>query len=425
MDDNHDDEDDKRTHKKGTCSPSARALCQADYRSKREGLVLPSANYYEGEDGAVDNSNNNNNNNGPLFKVTADPSQLFNPVLKLLAQVDACGKDNKGHGRIYSESLEYTVIACDAIQGNHVLVYDKTKEGGEISIVEQTFGPMAYLLILILSTINIYALATASSSGSYKNMESNSEQKEILPALKINTDQPQTDSSLLHSNKKTVETSGYYTQRIFQWNAIISVLACFIVYWRQIFQFYTQEDQSFFWVSGVCSMVYLMCGVEKAPEGYIWALSVMASTLYRTHETPYAPIIAYILGYRTWSKMLVLCNGGGSSKKIASGKLTEYADLFICLLYTAIFCEIALKPQCLYQEIWPIYYMFHTFICYCIVKYQDVSLRLWTKRTDLFHPCSPPTICHGLLKVIPPTSMPQSLDIIIYMALILWIEVIQ
>ena len=288
------------------CKPSAFGLCQLE-----EGLVLPSFK---------------ERNLNTLFPVVSDPSLLQNGALKLFAEADACGLEHRGSGRVYFPGREYTVSACDVIQGTHILVYRQghNNNNNEVLVVEQTFGPIAYLIVLVSATLHICAVGC-------------------------------------HSDN---------TDWIFKCNGILSVLACIILYFRGVLIFHLIEDEVFFGITALCALGYLVVTNTTMPEGYIFALCTLATALYRSHETPYAPIIAYIGAYRSIEKLVKSCHGAKKQNRMA---LFEYVDLFISLLHTSLFCEIAVKPQCLYQEVWPIYYMFHMFLCYHLVKYQELS----------------------------------------------------
>ena len=72
------------------CLPSNEGLC----RVRDGGLVLPSSVLRSGP-----------------FQVASDPQEIADPVLRLLAEVDACGTENKGRGIIYTDSADYTVTA--------------------------------------------------------------------------------------------------------------------------------------------------------------------------------------------------------------------------------------------------------------------------------------------------------------------------
>jgi len=299
------------------CFVSPFGLCHVD-----EGIILPSLHASEG-----------------YFPVASDPSTLKNSLLRHLAQADACRAEGKGRGRVYSNSSEYTVTACDVLQGVHLVVY--RQEEDKLSLHEQTFGPSAYLVILVSATINICAFASC-----YQKSPPS------LPSM-------------------------------FLWNAGLSVLACTVLYFRNLVHFQLMEDEIFFWVSAVLTFAYLGLGYLTQvgiPESFIFSLTALASVLYRTNETPYAIIIAYILGYILWNKILGLCHGQDDAD-CRKQHVGNYIDLFVLLLYVTIFCEISLRPQCLYQKMWPIYYTFHIFVCYSIVKYQQIFFIL----PDGFH----------------------------------------
>ena len=295
------------------CMPSPLGLCRLP-----EGLVLPSSFFWDpSRDGAA------------MFPVTSEPALLSDPLLRLFASIEAtsCGMERKGTGRFYYTQAEYTVTACDVVQGSHILVY--RPQTHEVVVLEQTFGPFAYLTVLISATVHICALGRCSS--------------------------PPSNAAL----------NFHFLDWVFQWNGLLSIVVSVVLYFRALLRFHLLEDEVFFMATAALGLVYLALR-QDMPEGYIFALSTLATTLYRTHETPYAPIIAYILGYKTIQKVVCLCHGR------CTQMAPNYADLFLSILHTSIFCEIALEPQCIYREVWPVYYMFHALVCYHIVKYQEL-----------------------------------------------------
>ena len=268
------------------CRPSPEALCMLE-----EGLVLPSAT------------------RGGDWALAGKPSLLKDPVLLALATAgDACEGNLKGQGRAFNGS-NYTVTACDVVRGSHLLVYEP--HTGRLSVHRMTFGPMAYLVVLISATLHICALA---------------------PSLPQHT-------------------------WLFQSNVVLSVLACLVLYCRGLVAFHLLEDVVFLCVSGVLGLGYLALQQQAHQEPYLHALSMIAAVLYRTHETPYAPILGYMLAFLTWGKLF---------------KKAAWWDVLLSVACASTFCEIALRPQCMFPEIWPLYYMFHLFITFCLAKYQDL-----------------------------------------------------
>ena len=243
-------------------------------------------------------------------------STAQNPQLKQLAESQGCDWEGKGIGRYFAGTTLYTVTACDVVQGTHGILYEKNR----MSVYEQTFGPLAYLVILISATINVTALG-----------------------------------SPMRKNE------------IALCNAALGIVACLLVHLRGLVHFYTLEDEMLFLGTCACGLGYLVL-LKNQPEGYTMALSCIASTLYRTQETPYAPIIAYVMGYQVWVKIHTLCHGHLDGIFLSGPVM----DLLVSLVFTVVFCEISLKPQCLYPQVWPIYFLFHFFLCFCLVKYQEL-----------------------------------------------------
>jgi hypothetical protein len=268
------------------CPPSASALCVLE-----EGSVLPSAVSQE-----------------TIFQVG---KPQHDPLLSYLAGArDSCQTEGSGWGRIYSAGANYTVMACDAVQGTHVLVYEPHGEH-RLIVQRQTLGPMGYLVMLIAAIINIYALA---------------QQKEMPLFARC--------------------------------NAALSALACAVLRIKGEMIFHKVEDEVLFWLSVVLALGYLAYG-EQHKEGVLLSLSLMAASIYRTHETPYAPILGYVLGFYSWDKLFA-----GAQ------------DHLVVLVFTSLFCEIALRPQSQNIGMWPITLASNIFITFCIAKYRDLSL--WT-----------------------------------------------
>ena len=281
------------------CMASARALCVTE-----EGEVLPSAMQMDGT-----------STPSPL-SISPGSDGIQDPVLRVLASLqDACKLDGNGGGRMYVQEeglTNYTVTACDVMQGTHVLVYEPRAR--QLSVRAQTFGPTAYLIILISATMHIAMLAAP------------------------------------------------VTTWVFPCNCGLSILSTMVLYFKGDVQFHTVEDEAFFWATAVCALGALAISREEA---YLGALSMMAAALYRTHETPYAPVLGYVLGYKAWTQMLTFAAHQQKKQRVVF--------LMGMLCYTSLFCEIAVKPLFLQGGLWPLQLMFHTFMTYSLAKYRELS----------------------------------------------------
>jgi hypothetical protein len=324
-----------------SCITSEKALCVTS-----EGAVLPSALLNDGTASSAQ------------FNVTATPWLLQESMLRTLAHLlDACKLESNGGARVYDANgrPEYTVTACDVVQGTHVLVYEPRLK--RVSLRAQTFGPAAYVICLVSATMHIAFLATPAASS------------EVW---------------------------------VFPCNCLLSVVACLVLYLKGEVQFHTLEDEVFFWISGAYALGALL---RRRDEAYLFALSMMAAALYRTHETPYAPILGYVLGYRAW--MLLLqetkpsvkspyssyaptntttttnrLSVGGKGAIVMAGADPQnalglaFTELVLLLVYTSLFCEIAIKPLLMQGGMWTLQMVFHTFVTYSLAKYRELSIGL-------------------------------------------------
>jgi hypothetical protein len=241
----------------------------------------------------------------PPFEVGRPDRDSLLGQLALLK--DGCPMEGNGWGRVHAEGSNYTATACDVVQGTHLLVYEP--HAGRLTLKRQTLGPTGYLIMLIAAIINIYALA------------------------------PQTQGSAT----------------LPRCNGALSVLGCIVLRLKGEMGFHRLEDEVLFWISAVVALGYL-ARAEQHREGGLLTLSLMAATLYRTHETPYAPILAYALAFMSWIKLFA-----GAS------------DQLVLLLFTSLFCEIALRPQSPNAGVWPITLIFHIFMTFCLAKYRDLA----------------------------------------------------
>lgn len=210
--------------------------------------------------------------------------------------------------------MNYTVTACDVLQGTHVLVYEPRAR--RLSLRTQTFGPAAYLITLLSATMHIAALAQSE-------------------AEKLDW--------------------------VFPCNCMLSIVACAVLSLKGDVRFYTIEDTVLFWAAAAGGCITLLMHSSPKRAAYLFALSLMATALYRTHETPYAGVLGYVFGYRVWAQML-------------KGKPEERWETLAMLAYTSLFCEIAIKPGYAQQGgLWRLQFIFHAFITYCLAKFRELS----------------------------------------------------
>jgi hypothetical protein len=239
-------------------------------------------------------------------------NRLRDPLLAHLAGVaDSCRLEGNGAGRVHvAEGGNYTVLPCDVIQGTRVLVYEPHAQ--TLRVLRQTLGPMGYLVLLVAAVINIYELTPAKKGG-----------------------------------------QGRY------WAGVLSVVGCCALRIKGELRFHRTEDEALFWLSALLALAYIAYNYQRDGEevaGGLLALSLIATTVYRTHETPYASMLGYALAFVAWGKVFAGAR-----------------DQLVLVVFASLFCEIALRPQSLDAGAWPITLVFHMFMTFCLAKYQDLS----------------------------------------------------
>lgn len=317
------------------CLPSDLALCQTD-----EGWVLPSEGQWP----------------PPVtFEITSNASTLHNAVMQTFAAETACHGENQGTGRVYSSrSASYSVTSCDILHGKLLLVYVKGERS--VFVYHQTFGPIAYLLILLSATLSTTAIAS------------------------LSVESGQQPSSHPRSLKDQVHS--YWTAHaplIFDINALCSIVVCALIYIRHRVHFHNVEDALVFWLSAASGCAYLIFSFKTKPlqrrrsfeiDGCMYSLETIAIALYRSPETPYVSILAFFMACRIWHKVFLFCHGLAASSSKAILDHSILLDLLLSVINYNLLCEIGLKPQFVLDEAWYFYGVLMLFLSYSLIKYQ-------------------------------------------------------
>jgi hypothetical protein len=258
--------------------------------------------------------------------VTGIPNVQFeNAVMQAFADADAC--DEMGVGRqVQLNETVYTVSACDIMQGHLVVVFQPTD--GEIIIISQTFGPMAYTVVLITCLICIYGASA---------LEQTAWQKYLTWAV-----------------------------------SAAGTLACCILYQTSGILFLTTEDEIHFWMSiiGTCFIITadmvvtyyarndtnnkLLMQHVKGIDLCIYMLGSITDCLYRSPETPYASLFVIALAIRAWQKIYTLCFDLKEKNSVVVAWLL-HVKLIYNLVYMCLTVEVGLICQFNERDDWPIY----------------------------------------------------------------------
>jgi hypothetical protein len=279
-----------------TCNSSALAFCDTGM-----GLVLPSL---------ADN-----------VIVTGLPSAgLSNRIAQGFSQQASKACDERGDGRVMLLNASmYTASACDIMQGHLVLILRPADD--EAMLFPQTFGPMAYTVILITCLICIYGASS---------LEQTSWQKYVT------------------------------------WGVCAAgTTACCLLYALSGIAFVTAEDQAHFWMSVVGTI--LVVGADAIATFYfskekmlmqhvkgidlcIYMLGSIADALYRSPETPYATIFVTALAIRAWQKIYTLFFDVTTCQNIGVLWIL-HLKLLYNLMYLSLTAECGLVSQYTEREV--------------------------------------------------------------------------
>jgi hypothetical protein len=360
------------------CTPSDLALCQV--RTK-EGWFLPSEGKWPLP---------------PSFPITSNTSLIEDAAMRLFAGETACHGENQGPGRFYyhrqslldsawdmSSVFSYSVTSCDVLHGRLLVVYTKGDE--TIFVYNQTFGPVAYIFILLSATISVGAIG-------YLNKESATDHQNGIAVLI----ESQTETEKDHGGTPLFLSSSFYQRyspAVFTLNVIASLIVCSAIYIRNKFHFHIFEDSIVFWVALASGLTYSIlsvlvwnyCHDDGQLEGShrvrkslqidacMYSLQTIATAIYRTPENPYAALIVFFMACRIWGKFFMSCHGLRTSPCNTEEWYYAYFNLFdliLALVNFNILCEIGLKEQYILGDVWAYYFTVILFLSYSLIKYQ-------------------------------------------------------
>ena len=212
----------------------------------------------------------------------------------------ACAENGEGRVQVIDEAV-YTVSACDIMQGHSVIMFQPAS--GKVFVLPQTFGPMAYTVILVTVLICIYG-ASGLSPSEWQNW-------------------------LMH-----IVCGG-------------GSVACCLLYAVSGIAFVTVDDEIHFWLS--IAGTWIMGVSSKTNKNMcIFMLGSIADALYRSPETPYAGILAAAMGVQVWQKVHTVFFDENACA-------LQNLDCALSVIYLCCTIEIGLVPQYADAEDWPIY----------------------------------------------------------------------
>jgi hypothetical protein len=195
---------------------------------------------------------------------------LTDPIARSYALEDSCLDHGQGRALLNPNVSApfYTVTACDIMNGHLVALWDADADG--IQLAPQTFGPMAYCVVLLEAVACLYFATTIASHQSASS-----------------------------------ESSVYAASA----SALCLVLSCILLASIHGVPFVVDADARHF--GCVCAVaVYLALAAmvwmdtAQAGEACVHALSAMVCAIYRSPENAYAGLLAIVLAVRLWDKLL-------------------------------------------------------------------------------------------------------------------------
>jgi hypothetical protein len=238
--------------------------CKASYLSVcsmgEEGMILPTS-HPANQNYLIPFSNNTNSSSNDKVLVTGLSHPTFrSSVLSTYASQSkqACASDkSQGWGKsrtLISNMSVYFVSNCDVLRGHIVAMYDPNLN--EVVLYSQTFGPMAYFLILIAALLCLYGASGEND--------------------KVNV--------------------SFMTATTFSILSMACTFSCGLLSIIRGIPFITIEDEVHFWSSIVCglgmgSLGFIYSNSLYASDSCLFALISITVAMYRTPENPYMGIL--------------------------------------------------------------------------------------------------------------------------------------
>jgi hypothetical protein len=215
----------------------------------------------------------------------------------------SCARNGDGRVQTLEEAV-YTVSACDIMEGRAVIMYRPSVD--EIMVISQTFGPMAYTVILVTALICIYGALLLGKSENWWFV--------------------------------------YVMRSVCGGGSV----ACCLLYAISGIAFLCRDDEVHFWLSIVGTWIMiLLSGTKSTTNMSMFMLGSIADALYRGPETPYAGIFVVALGVQAWQKVFRVCFE-------VVGWMVQL-DCMLTVIYLCATLELGLVPQYTDNEDWPIY----------------------------------------------------------------------
>ena len=254
---------------------------------------------------------------------------------------DSCG-DTAGEGwgsgrNIVPNNSVYVVSSCDVLNGHLVIMFEPAAQ--KVFLFSQTFGPMAYFVVLSSSLLCLYG-----ASGEVFRKFPNSQMPLLLTSL----------------------------------ISMSSIASCMFLVLVHGIPFVTVGDETNFWVPGILGVWFAVIGIIKretsqVEDSCIFALVTLTVAMYRTPENPYAGILISIIAIKQWKKCFKLCQASSSG---GYESFWKQVDLVATTIYLCLLVEVGLIPQFAEPEDWPVYAAIGMYVSFIVAWYQEIIIPL-------------------------------------------------
>lgn len=266
----------------------------------------------------------------------ADHHRMTNPVLNSFFRESKVSCRDKGKGRKHSIDCSgvYTVTACDVLSGKYALVFYPELE--LIAISHETFGSMAYFVMLVNCIICLYGISNAM----YQDGAAEKQQQKSF--------HPQTAIACMNI-------------------ASSSALIVLYVSHPDKFSFVVAEDEIVFVCTCILcigySALYFLIESQYNLDACIFNITSVCIAVYKACENPYIVFVVGFLIFRLWKSIFRNCRCQQEDQETFS--VLHYAQHLMYLCEVCCFVEFGIKPQFeSREEDWVIYSGLVTFVTF-------------------------------------------------------------
>ena len=270
-----------------------------------------------------------NNSAGSIFP-TGEPmvyhgSSAAHALTSLVEADSACSLTDTGDGRVYTSGTRYDISVCNVQKGRYSMVYIAGKN--LFALHQRTFGPMAYVLVLLLCTVNMTGVACVSAVAD--------DQHSAMTLYVANA----TCSACVAIYFLAAHTTQNWTTSGDSLYLAFTLTSC-VGYCVSGFLLHAFPDTA-------SASTNNMRKVLVQQGACLHAIDTLSIMIYHTPETPYSSLLLIMLAARAWSRITRCAD--------PSEDVTWWliADAVICGTHLALLAELGVLPQVRTPSTWP------------------------------------------------------------------------